>query len=211
MKKLLFPFFFLLFCKNANAQTAVSLSKQNMLYISVDNPLTIAAFDTPDDSLEVHGKGSGIVITKKGNGRYTARVSAPGEAIIFVKNNKNHTTDSLVFRIKRIPDPITVLGCSNESSGYISLARFRTETGINIKFHTDFDASCEIQGFEMTLSKRNGEIITAQVIGSRFDKAAKALQAQTESGDIVFFDNIKVRCPGDYCGRKINSMMWRIR
>ena len=207
------PILFVLlhFTSIANAQTAVSLSKQNVLYIGVNNPLTIAAFDTPDDSLEVYSKKFGVSITKNGKGRYTTRVASPGEAIIFVKNNKKQTTDSLQFRVKRIPDPVTVLGCGNESSGMISLARFRAETGINIKFHTDFDASCEIHGFEMTLSKRNGEIITAQIAGSAFDKAAKNLQAQAESGDIVFFDNIKVRCPGDYSGRKINNMVWRIR
>lgn len=210
MKKLLFPFFFLFFCKNANAQVAISLDKQNVLYIGVDNPLTIAAFDTPDEGLDVSGKG--VAITKNGNGHYTARVSSPGEAIIFVKNNKKQTTDSLQFRVKRIPDPhATLCGTHSETGGLISLGKFRILNGIEIEQRLDFDAICEIQGFEMTLSKQNGEILSAQVSGSRFDKTAKAIQAQVEVGDTVYFDNIKTRCPGDTSGRKINAMAWKIR
>jgi GldM C-terminal domain len=211
MKKLLF--FLLLCAKTALAQTAVSLDRQNTLYIGVDNPLTIAAFDTPDDSLDVRGKGAGITITKNGKGHYIARVSAPGEAIIFVKNKKTQTEDALIFRVKRIPDPVVVLGlgCGMESSGLITLARFRIIEHIDIVERLDFDAYCEIQAFEMTLSKGNGEILTAQVTGYTFNAAAKTLQAAAESGDTVYFDNVKARCPGDGCGRKTNGMVWKIR
>jgi hypothetical protein len=211
MKTLLF---LLLLCANtALAQTAVSLDKQNVLYIGVDNPLTIAAFDTPPDSLDVRGKGAGISITKNGKGHYIARVSAPGEAKIFVKNKKTNTEDSLIFRAKRIPDPVVILGlgCGIETSGLITLARFRIVNAIDIVSRLDFDAYCEIRGFEMTLSKGNGEILTAQVAGYTFNAVAKMLQAAAESGDTVYFDNVKARCPGDGCGRKVNSMVWKIR
>jgi hypothetical protein len=208
MKKILF--LFLLYANTALAQTAVSLDKQNILYIGVNNPLTIAAFDTPDDSLGVRGKGAAISITKNGKGHYIARVSAPGEAKIFVKNNKTNTEDSLIFRVKRIPDPILVLD-DNISSGSITLARFRALNSVSLLQHLDFGASYSIQGFLMTLAKENGEPIGTQVTGSIFDTSAKSIQAQAETGDTIYFDDIKVLCPGDLATRKIHSMVWKIR
>lgn len=85
---------------------AIALDKMNVLYIGVDNPLTIAVPNIPSDQLIVmidNGSISGS------NGRYIAHVTQSGTATIrvaTVQNDRKVMLSEQVFRVKFMPDPV---------------------------------------------------------------------------------------------------------
>jgi len=91
--------------KTAQPPIAIALDKFSVLYIGIDNPVTIAVPGIPSDQLLVNitnGSKSGR------NGKYIVRVTAVGEATIAVstiKNNQRVILSTQSFQIKRIPDP----------------------------------------------------------------------------------------------------------
>ena len=47
--------------------------------------------------------------------------------------------------------------------------------------------------------------------GATFGAEARAEINKAKPGDRYFFDNVRVKCPGDEVGRKINSLAFKIR
>lgn len=91
--------------KAEQPQVAIALDKFSVLYIGIDNPVTIALPDIPSDRLLVSTNNSSI---RGNNGKYIVRVTAVGEATITVstiKNNQRVILSTQSFQIKRIPDP----------------------------------------------------------------------------------------------------------
>ncbi len=72
------------------AQTvAVSADKMNLLYIGVENPITIAVTNSGPVDFIVTSEGCSI--TNIGSGKYIARCTEPGVVTIFIKSKKTHT------------------------------------------------------------------------------------------------------------------------
>src|SRR5690606_17864585 len=77
----------------------VSADKMNVLYIGVDNPLSITAAGISSNDLNVSASGSGIRLTNTGTGKYNATVSEQGEAKITLSGGGLAPT-SYTFRTK---------------------------------------------------------------------------------------------------------------
>jgi hypothetical protein len=91
---------------NKEPLAAIALDKMNVLYIGVDNPVTIAVEGIPSDKLIVYMENGSI---RGSNGKYIAKVTSTGTATINVatiKNDKKVLLSTQTFRVKRIPDPV---------------------------------------------------------------------------------------------------------
>jgi hypothetical protein len=74
------------------------------------------------------------------------------------------------------------------------------------------ETTCEIQGFEYTQYMPNDSVLITTInVGNKFDVTTKNLQHKIKSGDTVYIENIRVRCPGDCYSVKIPSMIWKIK
>ena len=62
----------------------------------------------------------------------------------------------------------------------------------------------------MKVSKR-ADPVEAPNQGGTFQGTAADLVRSAKPGDIFYFENVKARCPGDKAGRKINSLVFRIK
>ncbi|MEM7101606.1 MAG: gliding motility protein GldM [Bacteroidota bacterium] len=187
----------------------VSADKMNVFYIGVDNPVSVAAAGISSNDLNVSGSGGGIKLNKTGNNKYNVIVTTPGDAKITLSGGglQNTTYD---FRVKRIPDPVAFLG--REKSGQMGTGEFKAQEGIRAVLENfDFDARCNIQGFEIAKVPKRADPIIERNQGGRFSGKVANLVRSAKPGDIYYFDEIKARCPGDKAGRKINSMVFRIR
>jgi hypothetical protein len=88
---------------------------------------------------------------------------------------------------------------------------FKAQTGIAIVMENfDYDTGCEIVGFETTYLPRKNDVVTIENSGGRFNPAVQKLISQAAPGDAYFFDDIKVKCPGDEASRNINSLEFKI-
>ena len=185
----------------------VSADKMNVFYIGVDNPISVSAAGVSSNSLKVNG--SGVSLSKKSDGKYNVTASKPGEARITVSGDGMPATN-FDFRVKRIPDPVARL--SKSSGGEMGNGEFRAQGGVGAFLDNfDFEATCQIQGFNLVYVAKRQDPVEAINSGPRYSAQAKRLVDSAKPGDIYYYDNVKAKCPGDPAGRTINSMVFKIK
>ncbi len=187
----------------------VAATKMNVFYIGVDNPVSVTAAGISSNKLKVDA--SGVTLTKSGGG-YVAKANRPGEANITVSGGGLKPT-KFPFRVKRIPDPIPVLGAGpNKTGGAMGNGEFKAQLGLAaILENFDFDAKCKIQGYNLTRVAKRQDPVENINGGSRYDAKSQRLVSAAKPGDVYYFDNVKARCPGDSAGRKLPSVVFKIK
>jgi len=187
---------------------AVSADKMNVFYIGVDNPVTVSAAGISSNELKV--TGSGFQLKKGQGGKWVATASKPtNDGYINVSGGGLKPT-KFPFRVKRIPDPVARLSKSN--GGTMGNGEFKAQGGVGAFLDNfDFDARCKIQGFELTRVPPRDDAVSSPNSGAKYNDKSRRLVNAAKPGDTYFFQNVKARCPGDSAGRKINSMVFKIR
>lgn len=186
---------------------SIAVDKMNVLYIGVDNPLTVAVAGVTSEKTKVESED--LELGNQGDGHYIARATKPGTAIIKV-TAKGHATKEIEFRVKRIPDPIAKINKSH--GGNISAEVFKKTEGVDAMLDRfDFDASCVVERYNMTVVPKQEDPVESINIGAKYNEKSKALLEKIKAGDIIYFDNVKCQCPGDAEVRAINSMVFKIK
>lgn len=196
----------------ASNNIAFEVVKMNVLYIGVDNPLRIAAAGIPAQELKVELIGEGTITGS--NGDYIVNVRQPGEVKVRVSRVAGNETKLIVdqqYRVKRIPDPTPKLDGKFNSKA-ISTEEMQATEGIQaILMNFDFDAYCEIIGFEATYLAKEADPISLNNVGGTWGSNVKELIKSVKPGDAFFFDDIKVKCPGDASPRNLGGMAFKVR
>lgn len=187
---------------------AVQLDKMNVFYIGVDNPITVSAAGVSSNDVKV--TASGVTATKKSGGAYVVTATTPGEAKITVAGGG--ASQTFTYRVKRIPDPIPLLGGQHKSK-QMGNGEFRAQGGISAKLENfDFEAQCQIVSFEAVYLKKRQDPSSPRVnSGARWTSEVQGWISQANPGDAYFFDNIKARCPGDQVPRDIGGLAFKIK
>lgn len=187
---------------------AVAADKMNVFYIGVDNPVTVSAAGVSSNELRVSGTGGGIRLNGSGS-KYTVTVSQPGDAKINV-SAPGLSNSSFAFRVRRIPNPVAKM--SGKTGGEIGNGEFKAQDGIAaILENFEFDAKCQIQGYELVYVPKREDAIPSTNPGARFNDKSRRLVDRAKPGDVYFFNNVKAKCPGDSAGREINTLSFRIK
>ena len=191
----------------------VSADKMNVFYIGVDNPISISAAGVNSNSMKVSaGGGGGATIKKINSSQYMVKVSKPAPLgkECEIRVSAEGLNKKALFRVKRIPDPVAKLGKS--SSGAMGNGEFKAQGGVlAILENFDFDARCAIDGFIVTRQAKRADPVDVTNRGAKYSGEARNLIQRAKPGDTYYFDNVKARCPGDPAGRKINSMVFKIK
>lgn len=192
-----------------------SADKMNILFIGVDNPLSITApgYYPEDISVTISNEGT---IRQISPGKFIAnvfKVDLRGETTIqvFAKSedgSKKIIGDSF-FRVKRVPDPVAKIG--NEKGGSVKTATFKVQRGIVAELENfDFDVKFQIVSYQMTyISIANNSEITLSAEGSLFTEEMLNQILKCQPGDIFIFDRIKVRAP-DGTNRHLQPIVFRL-
>jgi gliding motility-associated protein GldM len=189
---------------------AVSLDKMNVFYIGVDNPISVSAAGVSSNEVKVSGSGAGISVSSNGGGKYTVRVTTPGEATLTVAGGGASQTFN--YRVKRIPDPVPLLGAKHPSKSMAN-GEFKAQGGIAAVLQNfDFDVRCDVVGFEATyLKKRQDPSPPIANGGAKWNDRVQGFVSQAAPGDAYFFEEIKVRCPGDSQPRNLGGLSFKIK
>jgi hypothetical protein len=188
---------------------AIANAKMNVVYIGVENPMEIAVSGYAAEAIRVKVEQGTI---SGENGKYNWAVTTPGTATISVnvnENGKEREVYSMQYRVKRIPDPIAKVGDGNQvmTVGYV-----QAQTGVQaILENFDFDASCEVESFVMTVVRPQADPVDVNNNGGDFEAAAKRLITMLAPGSIIYIENIKSKCLGDIAVRKINSLVIKVK
>ncbi len=185
---------------------AVSLDKMNVFYVGVENPVSISAAGIPSHIMNV--RAMGVQLTKKGNGKYIAIPQKTGQASITVSGGSLQPT-TFDYTVKRIPDPSMKLG--QLTGGHLPIAHFQAQKGLIPHLENfDFKAKAIVREFEL-VRIRKGDAATALNKGGGYGSEAQRLVDNAKRGDIFYFDNIKVHCPGDDYDRKMPGLMFTLK
>lgn len=168
----------------------VSPDAMNVLYIGVDNPMSVSAPGIPSENLSV--SGSGVTINKSGN-RFVARVSSAGEATINVSakvDGKIQNIGTSKFRVKRIPKPTARV--AGKTGGRVSAAQLRGQNVVSASLDNfEFDAKFQISRFNMYIAKpRVDPIGPYQASGSSFSAQMKTGLSGVTAGSVVMIYDI---------------------
>lgn len=191
---------------------SVSATKMNVFYMGVDNPVAVSAAGVPSNQVQVSMTGSGGgSISKNSDGTYNVKVSTPtklGE-FAYVTVNAPGLTERREFRVKRIPNPVAKL--STSIGGVMGSGEFKAQRGLFADLENfDFDAKCEIMGYQLVRVPRRQDPQLAPNKGGSYNADAKGLIDQAKAGDTYYFENVKAKCPGDQSGRDINQLVFKI-
>ncbi|HVK48838.1 MAG TPA: gliding motility protein GldM [Pseudobacter sp.] len=185
---------------------SVFLQKMNVLYIGVDNPMTISGGSVGAEKVRVSFSNGDM--SKTGGDNYVARPKTPGMANIVVNaDGKNFT---FPMRVKYLPNPAAFLG--TKKSGNIGAAEFKAIGAIMAKLEdSDFEAPYKVVSYRFGAQGGPIQVYSEAVNnGNRWSGQAAALVARTGPGTVIFFDNITVVGP-DGKQRDIGSMTFKLK
>ena len=188
---------------------AIAVNKLNVFYIGVDNPISVVVRGLPKQQIMIHADGD-LKKNPGDNDDYTVRATQPGMAYITVSGGGIKPM-KFQYRVKTIPDPVPRLG-GKHRGGTMGNGEFKAQNGIAaVMENFDFDAVCDVVSYEVTYLSKNQDPVTVFNNSSRFNGQAADLINKAKPGDVYFFDEIKVRCPGDASARNLGSLVFKIK
>ncbi len=187
----------------ANPAVAVSAEKMNVLYIGVENPISVSAAGVAPGDLVVSVSGGGATLKSDGNGKYMAKVGSSGTCLVTVMaktpTGLKQQGPPKIFRVKALPSPpLKVAG--KVTTGLMEMDRASCamigSIGVdNAGF--DFAATFKIKDFTMfTYNAPAGISQDYKCTGGVLSQEAQAAIRKVKKGSKVYFENIKVIAPG---------------
>ena len=189
--------------------TAISLTKMNVLYIGVDNPVSIAASGGAEQ-LNPSIVGGGGSLTKTGPGQYIARVNSVTDDCRIVVNVAGKVAGQQVFRVRTIPDPVATVG-GFASGENIPAGSFRAQGGVGAYIKDfPFELKYTVTSFSVAADTDDGDIAEATSSGNAWSNQARAIVNRVKGGQTVTIDNIRAMGP-DGRSRKLPSLVYYIK
>lgn len=171
---------------------SVSADAVKVLYIGLDNPLTISGGTKGAEAVSASiSQGS---LQNLGGGKYMARVSTPGKTTINV--TVDGKTTPFEFRVKSVPDPIAMVGASK--GGRMRVNDFKAQAGVRAELENFVFEGVKftVGGFTMVFTG-NGfpELAFRQVGGYSFGNVRDLIE-RCRPGSTVTIDEIRASGPG---------------
>jgi len=190
---------------------SVSPTAMNVLYIGIDNPISITVSGSKDSDVSAVMSSNGSVKRKANS--WIATVTKQGKTTIDVYgviDNEKKLIGKQEFRAKRIPDPIPTLD-GVEYGNSIKKARLVKHNAVLAKLKNfEFEVGFKIVSFDFLLKSGNDIKSVNGVKSTLFSKRVKDLLKSTKKKDVIFFQNIYAVGP-DNKKRKINSIILTIK
>lgn len=192
------------------AGASLQLDAMNVMYIGVDNPVTISAsgYNIQDVSL---GVPAGVSAKRGEGGTYVVNVTKQGEFDYSINAKRGGSTAKISggkIRVKRIPDPnVTLMG---KNQGTFASNRIKVQRGLSARLDDFvFDLPFRVTEFEIYIVPRGGDVIQLKNKGALFSADVRAALQKVKAGDQVIFSGVKVLCP-DQTIRSGNALPFQI-
>src|SRR5258706_9353221 len=122
------------------SNAAIQLDKMMVLFIGVDNPITVSGSGSAEN-LQVYASGpGGAVVGGTGGSRHVTVTTETDDCIINVKTSDGKITP-VKFRVRSIPDPTAMVG--RNKGGNMPAVQFKAQGGVsamleNFYYQTQF-------------------------------------------------------------------------
>lgn len=190
----------------------VSPTKMNVLYVGVDNPISVSVPGVAPENVRPTLSGGNLKPdAKAGKGNYIATVKGGKAATVNVSadlGGSMRPMGKFEFRVKRVPDPEAY--CAGQTDGLISKNKLAAAGAVIPKMKNfDFDLTFRVTSFEVTMNI-GGDLITTSANGNRFTPEMKNRIKSLKSGSRVYIENIKAVGP-DGVPRKLKPINFKIQ
>ena len=177
------------------AGLTVSTDKTRVFYKGLENPLSVTG-GGGDEKVNVSIEGAGASLRKAGPGQYIVTCTQLGTVNVVANDGKN--VQKIAIPVKRVPDPIVVVGGS--AGGAMPANVFRVQSGAIAELR-DFvfeGVAYKVMSFMLICTGKGfDEPEFAEVNSASFkDAAAQALIRRCQAGSTVTIGEIKVLEPG---------------
>jgi len=194
---------------------AVAMDKMNVLYIGVDNPMTVSAAGVSPTELLVNLSGCGATKTGGAGGKFIVRATTAGTMMVSVsaktKDGTKPQGKPAPFRVKKIPDPTPKLGgqlCQGITE--IKKVQLAAIGGVGAEVPGfDFDVKFPIMSFVFSANVK-GNIKEFNCSGPNLSSEAKAVLQSLNNGGKAYFEDIKVKAP-DGTIRKLPTASLKVK
>jgi gliding motility-associated protein GldM len=177
-----------------SANASIALDKMNVLYIGVDNPVTIAASGGGDDKVQASiTQGS---LTRVGGGRYIARVNSVADDVRINVSVDGKLAGAAQFRVRTIPEAQAYVG-GQASGANMTAGAFRAQGGVSAGIKNfPFELQYTVVSYTFTCDTDDGDIVSVNGNGNSFDGPVRtAINTHVKPGKLITIDNIRVRQP----------------
>lgn len=206
-----FPFSFNY--QSAQSSVVVSPDLMNVLYIGIDNPVSVSVpgFSAEDLTASIRGNGT----LSGSNGTYNALPATPGTAFVDVfavmPDGSRRKMGERQFRVKRAPDPIATI--ANLMGGPIKKGELSAQVGIaaNPPAGVDFPFEYTVTGYTFSWWSRGDFKGEVKANNPYFASEVKKMLSEVKPGDQVYFEDITAQANGDIGHRKLNPISFRIK
>ncbi len=188
---------------------SVGLDKMNVLYVGVDNPVTIASSTGWDKTKVSISGGGGVLNPNGGNGRFIARVSSVTDDCT-ITVNVDGKPSQFKFRVRTIPEAQAYVG-GKASGENIPAGQFKAQGGVgagikNFPFELEYD----VVSYTFTCDT-DDDIVSLPVQGAAFSGTVRnAINQHVKAGRMVTIDDIRVKGP-DGRTTKAPSLVYYIK
>ncbi|MBX3242712.1 MAG: gliding motility protein GldM [Chitinophagaceae bacterium] len=170
------------------AGVSVMPTKMNVLFVGVDNPLSITA---GAGSEKVSARISNGSLSKVSGNNYVAKPTTQGEANVDVLVD-GKSVGKVAFRVKYLPAPNAYVGTFE--GGQVPTAQFKAMGGVRAAIESEFQATYSVLGYTIAdLSAADYNPISNN--GAVWNGSAKSLVDNLKPGRGVYIDNIKAKGP----------------
>ena len=185
--------------------------KMNVIYIGLDNPVSITAPGIPDE--QIHPTITTGKLTRDGR-KWEVRINkrVPGNKVYISAtadvNGKRVFLGKSLFRVKRVPDPVAQI--AGQTNGTIDRNTFLAAGAIipNMK-DFEFDIYFTVTSYTFA-TLLNGDWIPKNITGNRFTPDIEKLIRNAKPHQKFFFENIVAKGP-DGSVRTLNPISLEIQ
>jgi gliding motility-associated protein GldM len=193
------------------ANASIALDKMNVLYVGVDNPVTIAASGGGDDKVQPSISGGGGSITRVGAGKYIVRVNNVTDDCKITVSVDGKVAGVSQFRVRTIPDPVATVG-GYASGENINAGAFKAQGGVAAYIKDfPFDLKYSVTNFSISIDNDEGDVETSECTGNTWNsKAQSIINKLVKPGRLITIDGIRATGP-DGRSRKLPSLVYYIK
>ncbi len=184
---------------------SVSADAVKVLYIGLDNPLSVSGGNVGDERIHVSiDNGS---LSKEGPGHYIAKPGKPGKATVTL--NIDGKPQNFDFRVKTVPDPIAMVGGSK--GGPMMVNDFKAQAGVRAELENFVFEGVKftVTGYTIVFQAAGfPDLQFRQVQGNTFNDVRNLIE-RCRPGSAVTIDEIKVNGPGG--SRQLPPIQFNLR
>ncbi len=174
---------------------SIALDKMNVLYIGVDNPISVSTTGGGTEEQQVSISGVSGSITSNGGGHYTAHVNGVTDDCYITVSVKGKVVGKSQFRTRTIPKAQAYIG-GYESGANIPAGAFKAQAGVGAGIKDfPFELKFAVTKFTVTADTDDGYLDDATCTGNTWSTDARRIINNLKAGKTVTIDDIYATGP----------------